>query len=91
VLHSLYLPSSVFQEKWIYGGLFSWFSGTMANHINGKPEYCISIFLDKWLSVFPFIQKAGKLEKKQSRNTAFQRARYMEKQEAILLYNWQTI
>src|SRR5205809_3226464 len=29
----------------------------MAVHINVKPEYCISIFLDKWLSVFPFIQR----------------------------------
>jgi len=55
----------------------------MANHINGKPEYCISIFLDKWLSVFPFIQRNSKLENKQSRNTAFQRARNMEKQWAI--------
>jgi len=57
-------------------------------HINGKPEYCISIFLDKWLSVFPFIQRARKQENKQTCNTVFQRARNMEKQEAIPLYSW---
>src|SRR2546421_12762767 len=74
------IPQSRFPESQEYG--------KPVGHINGKPECCISIFLDKWLSVFPFIQKTRKLEKKQSRNTVFQRARYMEKQEAIPLYSW---